>query len=242
MKTSELFEIRYNKPKPKVERKKVYVSADAHRARPEANYDSAQGKFVETGKHYKWKNEKVKDAEGNQVMARPTYDKARYREKSPKSQGGAYSPAAIMGTVGEWLNLMGADVSHIAPAIAKVRASAEYKHLLSLGFEEKSSEGDLNNGTLNFIGDYEPPIGDDHRKPITVRRKILANGNIRTYAGTDYNHAGRGQAPHPFTIKTDPHSTPVDRIAKSMRASIEVVAKTYQVQAGRHFMRALKNR
>jgi hypothetical protein len=240
MKTSELFEIRYNKPRQKIERKKVYVSADTPGATVEKDFDVNQGRFVATGKHFKYKDEKVKGPDGKPEMQRPTYDHAHYRPKS-SSKGGDYRPAAIMGTVGEWLNLMGATRDHIAPAIAKVRSSPEYKHLLSIGFEDKSTAGDLKNGTLNFIGDYEPPIGDEKRKTVRVRRKILANGNIRTYAGNDDHHAGRGQAPHPFTTKTDPHSTPDERIAKSMRASIEVVAKTYLVQSKRRFIHALKN-
>jgi hypothetical protein len=150
------------------------------------------------------------------------------------------SSGDILGTVGDWLKEMGAEVSDLAPALAKVKASKEYKDLLALGFDDVSTEKENKNGTLHFIGHYQHLIGDDDRTEEMVRRKVFANGNIRTHADRNTHHAGRGNAAHPKTAKTDPHMKPVDRIAQSMRASIERIGKIYQVEAQKRFLASAK--
>lgn len=167
----------------------------------------------------------------------PNYYKPGFR--SARSNIDDKSNGDILGTVGDWLKEMGAEVSDLAPALAKVRASKEYKDLLALGFEDISSEKEHKNGTLHFVGHYQHLIGDDRAEEM-VRRKVLANGNIRTYADRNTHHAGRGNAAHPKTVKTDPHMKPVDRIAQSMQASIERIGKIYQVEAQKRFMASAK--
>jgi len=185
-----------------------------------------------------WEKREVKDAEGNTKMS-PNFGAPSFNNTNEK--GKVTRHGHILGTVGDWLDEMGAGREHLAPAIAKVRASPEYRHLISLGFEDTSSAADLKNGTLNLIGWYEPIIGSEQTRRLRVRRKVLANGNIRTYAGHDDHHAGRGATTHPHTAKTDPHSDPVDRIAKSMRASIERIAKIYQVEYKKFFLNSFKH-
>jgi hypothetical protein len=150
------------------------------------------------------------------------------------------SSGDILGTVGDWLKEMGAEVSDLAPALAKVKASKEYKDLLALGFDDVSTAKENKNGTLHFIGHYQHLIGDDDHTEEMVRRRVFANGNIRTNANRNTHHAGRGNAAHPKTVKTDPHMKPVDRIAQSMQASIERIGKIYQVEAQKRFLAATK--
>lgn len=231
MKTSELFELRNNTPRQKTDFVKRYVDASDPKGRAETEWTAGKGMTL-TGKHYHYAKEKVFDKDGKPVMYKP-YSNAHYRP------GGQHGPAAIMGTVGEWLSKMGASREHLAPALEKVRSSAEYHHALSLGFEDKTSTGDAKNGTLNLVGSYDNGLMGE--KTEMVRRKILANGNIRTQADDRDSQGGRGTAAHPMTVDTHPHMSPVDRIAHTMRASIERVTKIYQVQAKRHFVRAVKH-
>jgi hypothetical protein len=230
MKTSELFELRTNAPRQKTENVKRYVDASDPKGRAATDWVPGQG-HIPNGKHYKWAKEKVFDKDGKPVMYKP-YSDAHYRP------GGDHGPAAVMGTVGEWLSKMGATREHLAPALEKVRSSPEYHHAMALGFEDKTSVGDAKNGTLNLVGSYDNGLMGE--KPVMVRRKILANGNIRTQADDHDRHGGRGTAAHPVTIDTHPHMDPVDRIVHSMRASIERVTKIYQTQSKHHFVRALQ--
>lgn len=184
-------------------------------------------KYFKDGKHF---------PNGFKKVERNYYEPA-FRSASDNVDDNRHGD--ILGTVGDWLKEMGAEISDLAPALAKVRASKEYKDLLALGFEDISNEKEHKNGTLHFVGHYQHLIGDDRAEEM-VRRKVLANGNIRTYAGRNTHHAGRGNAAHPKTVKTDPHMKPVDRIAQSMQASIERIGKIYQVEAQRRFLAVAK--
>lgn len=224
MKTAELLEIRYNKTEKKIQ---------WHRAGPDGKLVHVPGGFEVDAKAY---SDPVFSPRQNTDPKSKNYGKL--------SRGGKAGEGHVFGTVGDWLTQMGATKSDVPAAYEKVKSSSEYRALLDIGFEDISSKVDRTNGTLTLQNTLEPLIGSEG-KAETFRRKVLANGNIRAFAsyGGDVNtyHGWRPATLHPFTVKTDPHSTPVERIVKSMRQSLEQLHKHYAASSKRHFVNSVKS-
>lgn len=131
---------------------------------------------------------------------------------------------AILGTTGDWLKEMGATVADIAPAREKVLQSKEYQRMLAIGFEDTSTPGEIKAGTIRFLA----PATDETP---AIERWVHLNGNIRTVSSPGSHHAGRGDTFHPMTAKSHPDMSPVDRIAGSMRRSIDVLVRIHKKAA-----------
>ena len=165
----------------------------------------------------------------------------RHGDTSPAGKRGE---GHIEGAVGDWLNLMGATRTDLPAAYAEVKKSPEFLALLKMGFTDVSSSRDAGNGTLTIQGRMEAILGSEEEGKVW-RRKVLANGNIRAMASHgEHVHTYHGWRPathHPFTIENDPHSTPVERIVKSMRQSLEQIRKHFIGAARSYFRASLKN-
>lgn len=168
--------------------------------------------------------------------------------KTGLTRMGAKGEGHVIGTVGDWLDLMGATRHDIVPAYAEVKQSPEYHQLIDdLDFQDISSRGDIANGTLTLQGEKTGILGSE-QVGVPFRRKVLANGNIRAMAGSNYGgkqrvstyHGWRPATYHPFTIENSPDLTPQERIVKSMRQSLKQLIHHYEGSSRRHFMHSLK--
>lgn len=145
----------------------------------------------------------------------------------------------ILGTIGDWLDEMGATKADIIPAREAAVSSPEYQKLIALGFKDISTPGEKKSGTISL----ETVMPMKHREGYTVDAKVLRrihiNGNIRTYSSafkTDENpdpkvptyHAGRGRTYHPMTVKSHPSLSGQERLTGSMRASMKRLADMYR--------------
>lgn len=134
----------------------------------------------------------------------------------------------IMGTTGDWLAEMGATREDIAPGRKMAVESPEYKRMISYGFKDISSPGEVKTGTIAFSIIIERKGWRGAVHDYTLIRRIHLNGNIRTHADGDVHHAGRGRTYHPMTTKTHPDLTGAERIAGSMRASMRRIIDMYK--------------
>lgn len=140
----------------------------------------------------------------------------------------------ILGTIGDWLDEMGATKEDIAPAREAAVNSPEYQRLIKMGFKDVTTPGEVKAGTIGFQA--VAPMRDWNKQVIDqkILRKVHINGNIRTHAfrpadrevGT--HHAGRGRTYHPMTVKSHPNMTGVERLSGSMRASMKRLADMYR--------------
>jgi hypothetical protein len=235
-------ELRFNKERPRTHQVRVEVAPNAKGAHEESEYTS--NGYVKTGKWFKWVDRPQLKDDGMPVIAKP-YNDARFRPKErtvrhvdPETEkvswtwhitrGGKAGLGEIHGTVGEWLDRMGATRDDIAPALAEVRRSPEYHELTTLGFHEITNAAEEKNGTLHFKGHVGSFMDDVPAGASVVVRRVLANGNIRTFARERAYHGGRGNAFHPWTMETHPHATPVERIVGSMLQGIRQLVKVQQ--------------
>lgn len=219
MKTHELFEKRRTSDlAPQKHQVKIEVPPNTPGAYQEKDYFT--GKMGD--KWFKWVERIKKDDEGKVVMRHPFY--------RPGFRKGREGRGAILGTQGDWLKLMGATEADVAEARKKVLASTEYKKLMSMGFEDISTPGEVERGTIGIRLELKPKNArGTYDSDSIIKRKIHPNGNIRTFSsGNDSeHHASRGRTYHPHTIETHPDETPVERIVNSMRASMDHIAKMY---------------
>lgn len=144
----------------------------------------------------------------------------------------------IFGTIGDWLDEMGATKADIAPAREEAVNSPEYKKLISMGFKDVSSPGEVKAGTITL--EVMVKARDGKRERLAkMRRSVHINGNVRTFsnawpsntnpnAEVDLRRAGRGRTYHPMTVKSHPDMTGKDRLVASMRASMKRLADLYR--------------
>lgn len=140
----------------------------------------------------------------------------------------------ILGTIGDWLDEMGATKADIAPARKIAVESPEYQKLMKMGFKDVTTPGEEKAGTIGL--QIIAPMRTWNKKVIDqkILRKVHINGNIRTHAFRDANqevsthHAGRGRTYHPMTVKSHPNMTGVERLSGSMRASMQRLADQYR--------------
>lgn len=138
---------------------------------------------------------------------------------------------AILGTIGDWLDLMGATEADIAPAREKATRSAEYQKLLRWGFKDVSTPGEIAAGTITLrFEDFNPPeVWNGHTYPATpLIRRVHINGNIRTHRAENTYHAGRGTTFKPMTAADHPDMSAVDRLAGSMIKSLGRLVTLYR--------------
>ncbi len=170
--------------------------------------------------------------------------------KSPEDATNFYKPGFraskrkpeigdILGTIGDWLDEMGATKADIVPARAKAVSSPEYQKLLQMGFKDISTPGEQKAGTISLqavapMKDWRGRVSD-----AKLLRRIHINGNIRTHASrhaapdgaipeVDTHHAGRGKTYHPMTVKTHPDLSGEERLVGSMRASMKRLVDMYR--------------
>ena len=140
----------------------------------------------------------------------------------------------ILGTIGDWLDEMGATKADIAPARKAAVASPEYQKLIKMGFKDVTGPGEEKAGTIAFQAVMPMKDWNKQVKDMKVLRKVHINGNIRTFAFRQADqevgtyHAGRGRTYHPMTVKSHPNMTGVERLSGSMRASMKRLADLYR--------------
>lgn len=143
----------------------------------------------------------------------------------------------ILGTIGDWLDEMGATKADIAPARKAAVESDEYQKLIKMGFKDVTSPGEEKAGTIAFQAIIPMKNWNKQVRDMKVLRKVHINGNIRTHAFRDADkevdtyHAGRGRTYHPMTVKSHPNLTAVERLAGSMKASMRRLADIYRKAA-----------
>lgn len=212
MKVRELLtELRYGRGSPA---KSFRIKPDSQVQKPDGTFTKPEFEVVATGAF---------------TFNKPHFRPLTKADSENLSRGGAAGLGAVLGTVGEWLKLMGAERSDLPKAIEQVRASPEYRELLRLGFEDISNPAELKNGTLHFEAHPGELIGDPSgERPPELRRRVLANGSIRGFNESNRFHGWRQNVPRPWTIETHPDNSPVERIAGSMRQSIKQLAKSIE--------------
>jgi hypothetical protein len=139
----------------------------------------------------------------------------------------------ILGTIGDWLDLMGATEVDIAPARKKATQSAEYQKLIRWGFKDVSTPGEIAAGTITLrFEDFNPPeVWYGHTYPATpLIRRVHINGNIRTHRAENTYHAGRGTTFKPMTAADHPDMSAVDRLAGSMIKSLGRLVSMYRAK------------
>lgn len=182
------------------------------------------------------------DAEVNN-FEKPRFEPLKRKENAERGD--------IFGTIGDWLDEMGASKDDIAPARKAAVASNEYKSLIKLGMKDVSTPGEIKTGTVAFEFIAPMQTYDGVMRPYKILRKVHINGNLRTYAAAafhsdpnvtvDQHHAGRGRTKHPLTTKTHPHLTPVERLSGSMRRTFEVLYNQYRKPLLTHVLNKLQN-
>jgi hypothetical protein len=254
-------ELRYNPAK----QKKGGWYKDVPKGTPGATEkwvkDPATGKWLasQTDFHLYVTDEPHVDKDGNPVLSKQ-FNEPHFRPRTvnswntktnkPNPRHGQLSRAGrngeghILGTVGDWLTLMGADRHDISAARLEVLHSPEYQELTGrLDFQDISSRGDINNGTITLQGSMEGLIGTEEGTK-AFRRKILANGQIRAYSSygesVHTHHGWRPATFHPLTIENSPDLTPHERIVQTMRQSLAQLVRHYKSSAVRHFKSTMK--
>lgn len=214
-----------------------YETANVNGTRPDGTWGKLPG-----GTREAWRNRKLYRSDGSPLL-RKTYNDPHVRTlKRGKVQ--------IMGTVGDWLDLMGATLEDAQLAAQDVRQSPEFKELLDMGVEDHTSPLDTKNGTINLVAFVHPPLetrrtahhpadesDTDDALASRMRRKVLANGTVRTVAGWGDGHGGRGNVPHPLTIETHPHLTGRERVEGSMRGALATLIPHYRRWMKSEFLR-----
>ena len=155
-----------------------------------------------------------------------SYHKPEFRPLKRNTEVGA-----ILGTIGDWLDLMDATEADIAPAREKATRSAEYQKLLRWGFKDVSTPGEIAAGTITLrFEDFNPPeVWNGHTYPATpLIRRVHINGNIRTHRAENTYHGGRGNTFKPMTVADHPDASAVDRLAGSMIKSLGRLAVMYR--------------
>ena len=134
------------------------------------------------------------------------------------------------GQTKEWLKTIGATPTHIEDAMRKLKQTAEYRAVLAQNMTEDSSDRELANGTLTFVGIIDETgftkLGDYSRgspRPRRLKYKVLASGKIDAVQANDY-HRYAVSAPKPRIVPGDP----VGSIVKTMSASLEKLASTLE--------------
>jgi hypothetical protein len=257
--TMKIAELRYNPAKQKTHG----WYKDAQKGDPDATAKWKQdesGKWGASDEYHVYQDDAPEvDKDGNPVLSksfsephfRPrtndSYDHVT-KKKSPRygqlTSGGKRGEGHILGTVGDWLTKMGAGRDDIARARAEVLHSPEYQELIEMGFEDISTKGDFNNGTITLEGRMEGVIGTKDEKK-AFRRKVLANGQIRAYSSygesVHTHHGWRPATFHPLTIENSPELSPHERIVGTMRQSLRQMVKHYSRAALQHFKHSLKS-
>lgn len=161
---------------------------------------------------------------GGKIVDQANFYPAEMRDVSRTGRGN------ILGTIGDWLVLMGARREDNASARELAVNSPEHERLIRLGFKDNSTPGEIKAGTISFRADeYQPPpFRGQEQKPQPLMRKVHINGNIRAHAANKTYHARRGKTYEPMTAQSHPDLTPVERLAGSMRRSIGYLARLYR--------------
>ncbi len=241
-------EIRFNPGKQK--RSGWYRDAQAHHPGATAKWakDPVTGIWGPTDEYHRYMvDEPHVDADGNPVFTKTFNDphfRPRTNAKAELTRAGKKGEGHILGTVGEWLHLMGAGPDDLAAARREVLHSPEYLQLTGkLDFIDVSSEGDKKNGTIALEGEIQSLIGSDVPGE-KFRRKVLANGQVRAFSSYKGNvnthHGWRPATFRPFTIENSPELTPHERIVKTMRQSLSQMVRHYTTAALRHFKTSIK--
>lgn len=235
MKTKELLQdgIRYNRELPVMRRILRHADPSKKGAYAPSAWDPNTQTFEPTSNYLKVVKEPVYDREGKLVTKKPYYDphfKPAARTTGELTRAGKAGEGYIKGATGDWLNLMGATPSDLPEALKLVRASPEYKALIELGFEEKSTPASEKDGILFFIGEIPLLLGRDKSEPLFFR--VYPNGKIRSLPRTEKEINTKYGRPllvlHPFTKETHPDLAPVERVAKTMVQSIQKLTKVVQ--------------
>lgn len=175
-----------------------------------------------------------RDAEGKKLRHRgyadPEFSSRTERGWTETGRREYVRSGIITGLAGDWLEEIGATREDLAPAMEKARASDEYAKLLKIGFTEKTTKREENNGTFLFVGKKGSLLGDEEGE--AVHRRVLLNGRITSITsdsrGNKTPYTGRLKSAEPATAKTKPDLSPVDRLVLNYTRAFDGI---YKVQA-----------
>lgn len=127
----------------------------------------------------------------------------------------------------EWLKTFGATAEHVEQAMRVMKQSAAVKKLASLGLHDESSDRNLKNGSMQFIGTMAFPstVGGTQPKVYRLKFTVQPNGKIDETQPNDF-HRAPVTSPKPRIVPGDP----VGSIVKSMTASMEKLASTMEAR------------